>query len=111
MMIGGHWVLLQSVAWAGMFVGYAQKADFSTALARTFDGRSPCALCKMVKAGKESEQKREAAQRPIKLELGLNLLENAAHWLSADVSAQNTPYFATGDSRREPPPLPPPRIA
>ena len=36
--IGGHWAVLQSVAWVGMAVSYSQNASFKEALQKTFDG-------------------------------------------------------------------------
>ena len=52
-----QWLVLQSVAWAGMIVSYSQKAPLKTALAETFDGEHPCPLCKAIAAGKKSERK------------------------------------------------------
>ena len=46
--IGLHWVLLQSVAWTSMVVSYAQTGTFREALAKTFDGKHPCPLCKEI---------------------------------------------------------------
>jgi hypothetical protein len=56
--IGGHWLVLQSVAWTTMFAAnLSNHASASEALSQTFDGEHPCSLCQVVKAGKASEQK------------------------------------------------------
>lgn len=54
-----HWALFQSVAWLGMVVSYSQDAPLKEALVKTFDGRHPCALCKQIAKGKQSEKKTE----------------------------------------------------
>lgn len=46
--IGGHWALIQTAAWTGMIVKYSRDASLSVAIAKTFDGRHPCALCRLV---------------------------------------------------------------
>jgi hypothetical protein len=57
--IGGHWAFLQTVAWVGMTISYSQESCLSQAMAKTFDGKHPCKLCKFVSEGKKSEQKSE----------------------------------------------------
>ena len=37
MLLGGHWLLLQSVAWVGMIIDYSQNATLSEAISMTFD--------------------------------------------------------------------------
>ena len=64
---GGHWAVLQSVAWFGMFVNFSQTAPVMVALEKTFDGRHPCKLCKVVQAGQESEKKQEMQKLETKL--------------------------------------------
>ena len=63
-----QWLVLQSVAWAGMIVSYSQKAPLKTALAETFDGKHPCCLCKAIAAAKKSEKKKEFPLQVRKLE-------------------------------------------
>ena len=64
--VGGHWAVLQTAAWAGMFVSYSQQGSFVEALSKTLDGEHPCALCKVVKRGHE-EQKKQESEAPEKL--------------------------------------------
>ena len=58
--IGVHWEVLQSVAWFGMVINYSQGTSLKEGLSKTFDGKHPCCLCKMVQAGKKSENKPDA---------------------------------------------------
>jgi hypothetical protein len=55
--IGGHWLILQPVAWAGMIVSYSREGGWRAALSRTFDGRHPCELCKVVQEGTKNQAK------------------------------------------------------
>ena len=55
--LGLPWAFLQTLAWAGMFVGNLTTSSVSAALQRTFDGEHPCALCQAIAAGKKSGKK------------------------------------------------------
>ena len=57
--IGLHWAVLQSIAWAHMVVDYSSEGNLKQALVKTFDGKHPCALCKQIARGKQSESKTE----------------------------------------------------
>src|SRR5207249_11957392 len=39
--LGGHWAILQSVAWVTMVAGYSQADPFKEALVKTSDVRRP----------------------------------------------------------------------
>jgi hypothetical protein len=68
--LGGHWALLQTVAWTTMLADNLQANSFQDAFAKTFDGKYPCPLCRAIAAGKQSEKK--SAIAPIqKLEFPL----------------------------------------
>ena len=43
-----------------MVVSYSQDAPLKDALVKTFDGKHPCALCKEIDKGKQSEKKSES---------------------------------------------------
>ena len=107
--VGGHWALLQSVAWVSMAVNYSKDAPLEVALQKTFDGRHPCKICIAVKEGKEQEQKRAVVK--IETKLDLLCLKQFAYFppdlpftLLSSVSE-----FAL--ARSQAPPLPPPRFA
>ena len=57
-MAGGHWGLLQTVAWAEMLRDYSQRSgSLAAAAAQTFDGAHPCELCREIQAAKSKERK------------------------------------------------------
>ena len=109
-MLGAHWMLLQSVAWVGMVMTYSQDAPFIEAVAKTFDGRHPCQLCKMVQKGKAQEKKQETQKPTTKLDQLLAAKQSVflfpprLEWL---VSTVLPPSLSRCDS----PPTPPPERA
>ncbi|HUJ11483.1 MAG TPA: hypothetical protein VL171_15830 [Verrucomicrobiae bacterium] len=108
--IGGHWALLQSVAWTSMFVRFSSDGSFSEALSKTFDGQHPCCLCKLIQKGRGLEKKQERREpnpRP-KQELGLiwELLD-----LHFACEHERVEFLdANAVTRRDAPPKPRPRI-
>ena len=107
--VGGHWVLLQSVAWVQMTVSFSQAAPLEEALKMTFDGKHPCALCKAVKQGKSSERESGRNMPDKKIDLfcpGSNM--GFLHPL------EYPPVLTTAEHasiRAEAPPRPPPKLA
>ena len=53
---GGHWMALQSLAWTRMLITYSRGGPIAAAVAKTFDGRHPCALCMEVVKSKSTER-------------------------------------------------------
>lgn len=108
--VGGHWALLQSVAWVSMVIDYSKDAPISVAVSKTFDGKHPCKLCKIVKRGQESEQKQDAIK--IKPKPDVWLLAAAVTLPEADLVQDPYPALVClSGSGGETPPLPPPRSA
>jgi hypothetical protein len=108
-MVGGHWAILQSVAWVGMAFSFAQTAPLDVALKKTFDGKNPCSLCKAVDAGKQSERKAGLWKLETKLDL---CLAPCALLLDAPPLVAVVPGVAEiALPRGESPPIPPPRLA
>ena len=109
LILGLHWAALQSAAWVSMIVRYAEHETFATAVRMTFDGRHPCALCRLVADGKESEQKQRQTQLTV-----LKLIAVCEAPLS--FVFQDTPpdpfelLDQHGLARFERPPFPPPRL-
>jgi hypothetical protein len=62
---GGHWAVLQTVAWAQMLRDYSENATVAEALEKTFGGDAPCAMCKKIT---EARQKEEKAPATLKVE-------------------------------------------
>ena len=65
---GGHWAVLQTVAWTDMLVDNLQTSSVTEAVSKTFGGAHPCKLCKQISTGKEAEKKSELPFQIKKLE-------------------------------------------
>jgi hypothetical protein len=105
---GGHWVLLQTAAWVGMTIDYSQNDSLLGALKKTFDGKHPCQLCRLI--SKETKSEKKPDLKPIQLKL-----EFLAHATEPALEPRAFPLVCSPSlketSRSEPPPLPPPRPA
>jgi len=111
--IGLHWMLIQSIAWVGMFKDFSQHNSITTAVAMTFDGNHPCPLCLAVQSTENTEHKPQKApllkgkdltclalsEFAISLPVTPTALAEKYHW------APSPPPVARTDT----PPLPPPR--
>jgi hypothetical protein len=107
--IGGHWAVLQTVAWTGMLADNLRDSTFAEAIVKTFDGNHPCKLCHAISDGKQSEQKTEFQLAFKKLEFTHGRAEfrlDPPHQFRLLPESQ---YFLQGRSLA--PPLPPPRPA
>jgi hypothetical protein len=69
--LGGHHALLQTIAWGNMFVTFSSQDSFSEAVEKTFDGKHPCELCKVVEKSKESEERKPLLKAEMKMEIAL----------------------------------------
>jgi hypothetical protein len=56
---GGHWAVLQTIAWTNMLAKNLRTNSMGVAFTRTCDGKNPCAMCKRIAAGKKSEKTAE----------------------------------------------------
>jgi hypothetical protein len=65
---GGHWAVLQTIAWADMLAKNLQTESFGEAITKTFDGAHPCKMCKQISAGKKAEKKADLTLQIKKLE-------------------------------------------
>ena len=106
--IGGHWAALQVVAWTGMTVSFSQQDTLGAALSKTFDGKHPCKLCKVVSAGKKAQKESEAKLDTKKLD---SFLANSA-WFSFPPLKQSViVHPSIAQSILTAPLSPPPRFA
>lgn len=56
--IGGHWGVLQTVAWANMIWTYTSlDGSVLVGAKKTFDGSHPCSMCHSIKEAKQQEKK------------------------------------------------------
>ena len=107
-MTGGHWLILQSVAWTKMIVDYSRSSSVGTAIKQTFDGRHPCDICKWIQKEKQSSKQQELKQPSVPDDVvfaethTFSFFDPPCSWIPGD-----------GDfihpSRCDPPPVPPPR--
>jgi hypothetical protein len=52
---GGHWGVMQVVAWSQMLVDYSSQDGLLEGAMKTFDGEHPCCMCEAIAAGKKLE--------------------------------------------------------
>lgn len=108
-LLGARWFALQTVAWFGMVVNYSQTAPLHEAFTKTFDGKHPCSLCKLVREGKAKEQKQDALKTLTKFDM---LAATNEHLPVAPVPFPLVMAVAESNSVwRDRPPTPPPRPA
>ena len=107
--VGGHWAVLQSVAWVSMAVNYSQTDSLEVALEKTFSGKNPCKLCKVVQAGKAEEKKQE--QLKLETKLDFLCLPQFAYLHPALPFILLPSVSDLALPRAEAPPTPPPRLA
>jgi hypothetical protein len=106
-MTGGHWVLLQSVAWATMLAENLRCGSVEQAVTRTFDGKHPCPLCKAIAAGKKPDKKKDSLLALQKFEFP-PASENL--WLNLPSSFDAPPPpVVFPRTHIQSPPVPPPR--
>jgi len=104
---GGHWTVLQTVAWTNMLANNLRTDSMAAALAKTFDGKHPCQMCKKISAGKQSEKKTELPLPIKKLEF---VSERPMFVFSAPQDFRLTPVLdSTSDGLTHRPSVPPPR--
>jgi hypothetical protein len=106
-LLGGHWAVLQSIAWTTMLADNLRESPLAVAVEKTFGGKHPCDLCKQISAGKKSEKKSQTAQGIKKWEY----FHFKAHFLTPPSTARNCfdlcdPFLLSISFT---PPLPPPR--
>jgi hypothetical protein len=112
-MLGGHWLVLQSVAWTRMLVSFSQRDSFGTAVVKTFDGKHPCDLCLKIRAGRQQEEQQRKETLLIETEKMMDVTV-AIHralvspsLIDAGDAIPFAPHLLAG--LLEPPPTPPPR--
>jgi len=109
MTLGGHWLALQSLAWARMIRDFSRHESLVSALAKTFDGKHPCKLCLAIQDGRSSEKKSEQPELTQKIDGYLPVNHVALRGVAQYPSVALPPRAFSEWS--EPPPTPPPRSA
>ncbi len=111
---GGHWAVLQTVAWAGMLHDYTQRTgSVAVAVEQTFDGQHPCELCREIATAKAKEPQENPTVPKAKDDAKVKALvaDSLLRPLVRLAAETCFPRAASesGPSRTEPPPTPPPR--
>ena len=103
--------VVQVFAWARMFSGYAESMSVTAALGRTFDPARKCHLCLGVAAARKSTQDQlpQAVERAAE-KLLLAVQQPAAVILAKPTGDWPAALACTAPTRREPVPVPPPRV-
>ncbi len=79
--VGGHWALIQSAAWAGMFLNFAKQGTLRSAVVKTFDGKHPCRLCQWVDQEQNKSSKPGSKGPETKLEVQLYAEKLGIFWV------------------------------
>ena len=107
---GGQWPVLQCIAWVNMIREYSEMVPLAEAVQMTLSGQYPCALCKAIAEKKQSGDTKTAAL--VKHEKKMLSHPLVAAGGRTTVSPQ---FFEVAEqflnTRSEPPPTPPPRLA
>ncbi len=106
---GGHWAVLQTVAWAQMLRDYSEGATVAEAVEKTFSGEAPCSMCKNIAAARQQEKKEPAS---VKVEKKTEIFLLPAHGFLNKRIARDFCYPAVVDKifslRSDAPPVPVP---
>jgi hypothetical protein len=104
---GGHWAVLQTIAWADMLATNLQTETVGEAITKTFDGKNPCKMCKQISTGKQAEKKSELPLQIKKMEF---VVERPAFVFVAPQSFRLAPVLLSElDGLSQQPSVPPPR--
>lgn len=110
--MGGHWVVLQSVAWGKMLVNYSQEAGLIRGAEKTFSGEYPCSMCHQVRKEVQKENSDPIQSHLIKLLKQSEILpDSLTHFVFesivhlSDYSSEVFSFTTRADAPLTPPPL------
>jgi hypothetical protein len=107
--VGGHWALLQGLAWTTMLARFSQSMPLMQAVTFTFDGKHACTLCDWVATGKKADQDNQEKLLVKKLDLVQQVPSPFLFRQPVSSSSKTVPGLTR--VRTEQPPSPPPRFA
>jgi len=93
----------------GMLVSYSQQDGLSAAIEKTFDGKHPCKICKVVKKGSADEHEKQVVKSATKIDWILSdksVVAWTATWVEVEWQADDF-----GHLRFVSPSIPPPKAA
>lgn len=104
---GGHWAVLQTIAWAQMLRDYSKNVTIAEAIVRTFSGGSPCGMCTKITTERQKEEKAPAI---VKLEKKAEICPFTVRGILSEPAGRDYSYPDTGEiaplGRAEAPPVP-----
>jgi hypothetical protein len=106
---GAQWVVLQVTAWTGMLVARSQTSGVAEAVATTFDGKHPCAMCNAISAGQKEQKPTEFPALKAMEEIRLVIADRVAlppRPVTGEVVWLD--FLGSDLQRAEAPPVPPP---
>ena len=106
---GGQWYALQCVAWVKMLHEYAQVVPLGEAVSMTFSGQYPCEICKAIAEKKQSENAKICSLEKFDKKFFPPVAVALAR--PNTTACQYPGYLNSLQTRTEPPPTPPPRLA
>ncbi len=92
-----------------MLVKYSARTSLTEAIAKTFDGEHPCALCLAVQKAKGSEKKSDL--QPVAPKFNLFLVRASSPFVPTAQPFRYFPHRGIVCTRSDSPPVPPPRFA
>jgi hypothetical protein len=106
---GGHWIVLQGIAWGEMLVTALQGKTLVTAISQTFDGNHPCSICKSIQHDTAKQKRPEVQSSVAKL---IFILDRPQDWFPPVAIGARLPIKQlVGFVRNEAPSVPPPQSA
>jgi hypothetical protein len=107
--MGGHFALLQTIAWGNMLVDFSSKSSIAEAVEKTFDGGHPCSLCKALKKSKSEDEKKPVLRSESRMEVILPVSVKVPFPRSTAVTFRVTEYCGSFAEVFLAVPTPPPR--
>ena len=113
---GGHFGVLQVIAWSRMIVDYSAAEGLLTGARKTFDGAHPCEMCASIAEAKKQERENDSPASAVR-DLGFKELQlpRRIDLLPPRSIVWSAPSFADPASARSRlssgPEAPPPRSA
>jgi hypothetical protein len=109
---GGHWAVLQAIAWSQMLRDYSRNAPITEAIAKTFSGHSPCGMCTKISEERQKEERTPAtAKSDKKAEIFLVEICDALKRPESEDYSYLNPGESAPIERYEAPPAPVPIFA
>jgi hypothetical protein len=113
--LGGHWTILQTIAWGRMLADFSRHDSWTVAIDKTFSGKHPCPMCLQIRHGQEKEreqQNRQPLQRAEQLPEYIFEAKPVCAPKPALPDSVRTPFALELHTLFvAPPPKPPPRAA